>query len=398
MDMKLNHSDLSALLAKEAGISVAKSELFTKAFFDLVIEGLENDGIVKINGLGTFKITDVASRSSVNVNTGEKFEIKGHKKLSFLPADTLKDDVNQPFAMFEPVEVDDTYSDEEMPDSIEDTEENAPVETVGIDGGTAAPQSAEDAPQEEPAETVPEAADNDTVAEDTADVAPVQEQAVEEVVAVQERPAEPVMVHVPKKESRKPVEKKKKSYKWLYITLSIIIILSLAAVLYLCYFNAMPAEAEEQAVAVPVQTIESSAVNAEEKPVVTESVDAVTAATVDATTEATPESRELSNEEQALSDIIPSQENKKVYEFVMIEELNSVPLKDIALSDTHLYDITGEWKRHKVAAGETLTKIALMYYGDKKLWPYIVKHNSMSRPDDLSKGMIISIPMLEPRK
>ena len=113
MSDKLNHSDLSALLAKEAKISGAKAELFTKAMFELIIEGLEQDGIVKINGLGTFKITDVADRSSVNVNTGEKIEIKGHKKITFLPADTLKESVNQPFAMFEPVEVDENYKDED---------------------------------------------------------------------------------------------------------------------------------------------------------------------------------------------------------------------------------------------------------------------------------------------
>ena len=113
MSDKLNHSDLSALLAKEAKISGAKAELFTKAMFELIIEGLEQDGIVKINGLGTFKITDVADRSSVNVNTGEKIEIKGHKKITFLPADTLKESVNQPFEMFEPVEVDENYKDED---------------------------------------------------------------------------------------------------------------------------------------------------------------------------------------------------------------------------------------------------------------------------------------------
>lgn len=113
MSDKLNHSDLSALLAKEAKISGAKAEFFTKAMFELIIEGLEQDGIVKINGLGTFRITDVADRSSVNVNTGEKIEIKGHKKITFLPADTLKESVNQPFAMFEPVEVDENYKDED---------------------------------------------------------------------------------------------------------------------------------------------------------------------------------------------------------------------------------------------------------------------------------------------
>lgn len=128
MSDKLNHSDLSALLAKETKISGAKAELFTKSMFELIIEGLEQDGIVKINGLGTFKITDVADRSSVNVNTGEKIEIKGHKKITFLPADTLKESVNQPFAMFEPVEVDENYKDED--DSTEAVVTEDAVETV----------------------------------------------------------------------------------------------------------------------------------------------------------------------------------------------------------------------------------------------------------------------------
>ena len=83
MDAKLNQSDLISLLAKGNNISVAKAELFTKNFFDLVIEGLEQDGIVKINGLGTFKVTDVASRGSVNVNTGEKIEIKKQTKSAY---------------------------------------------------------------------------------------------------------------------------------------------------------------------------------------------------------------------------------------------------------------------------------------------------------------------------
>ena len=126
MDAKLNQSDLISLLAKENSISVAKAELFTKNFFDLIIEGLEQDGIVKINGFGTFKITDVASRGSVNVNTGEKIEIKGHRKLTFLPADALKDNVNQPFAMFEPVEVDETY----QPDAANDVEADDTVDVA----------------------------------------------------------------------------------------------------------------------------------------------------------------------------------------------------------------------------------------------------------------------------
>ena len=120
MERKLNQSDLSSLLAKHCGLSASKADTFTRTFFEVIIEGLESDGIVKINGLGTFKLIDVADRNSVNVNTREKIEIKGHRKITFVPADNLKDKVNSPFAMFEPVEIDDSYVDDNA-DTTDDT-------------------------------------------------------------------------------------------------------------------------------------------------------------------------------------------------------------------------------------------------------------------------------------
>ena len=157
MSEKLNHSDLSAMLAKDAGLSLTKADAFTKALFDIIIEGLEQEGIVKINGLGTFKITDVADRYSVNVNTGEKFEIKGHKKLTFIPAESLKESVNRPFAMFEPVEVDESYSDDEV--SVDnDTEESISV----INEGTAETPVAEKIDIREVEEEMPRENGDDT--------------------------------------------------------------------------------------------------------------------------------------------------------------------------------------------------------------------------------------------
>ena len=195
MSDKLNHSDLSALLAKETGISLAKSEAFTKALFDLIIEGLENDGLVKINGLGTFKVTEVADRYSVNVNTGEKFEIKGHKKLTFVPADTLKDSVNKPFAMFAPVEVDESYQDDA---DVLDGDDVA-VEQETMESVAAPAEETAVVPVEEPATDSAEETDVAPVedpatdsAEET-DVAPVEDPATDSAeetdVALVEDPA-----------------------------------------------------------------------------------------------------------------------------------------------------------------------------------------------------------------
>lgn len=381
MDVKLNHSDLSALLAKETGMSLVKAELFTKTVFDVIIEGLEQDGIVKINGLGTFRLTDVASRSSVNVNTGEKFEIKGHKKLVFAPADTLKDCVNRPFAMFEPVEVDESYTDDE-PDAVEDAEEKEVLQQ------NIKPEA--DNVEDEPcvAETVLPAEDVQT--ENV--TAPDEKDAPEDIsaapVAVQERSAEPVLVRVPKKDKKAPVVEKKKNFKWVYIVGVMFLVLLVGAVLYNIWHTIAPSET----LVVKSVTVVAEAQNNAEK------TDAVTGATVDATTAATPQSSELNAGEPTVSDITEAQikEKDEPYKFVIVDRLDSLQLKDITLADTDLYEFDGDWAQHRVAAGETLTRIALKYYGDKKLWPYIVKYNSLARPNDLSKGMTILIPRLKP--
>lgn len=382
MDAKLNHSDLSALLAKSAGISLAKAELFTKTVFDLIIEGLEQDGIVKINGLGTFKLTDVANRSSVNVNTGEKIEIKGHKKLVFTPADSLKECVNQPFAMFEPVEVDETYSDDEEDNSEHVTEENVAVE---------------DAKEEIADIAVDEQNVQEVVAEPEKEEEKVEEIFEKEIeqqpeqLVVQPKRREPVMVHVPKKEKKTfavPEKKKKRSYKWLYITLFALLLVSVAAVWYFTCFAVKEAPVAEQPVAVETTS---------QQPQKVYTADAVTGATVDATSGATPQEKELVTKEETLDVLVKETSEPEEYKFVITKELASLDLKDITLADTALYDIVDTWAEHKVVAHETLTRISLKYYGDKKLWPYIVKYNSMTRPDRLSKGMKILIPKLKPR-
>ena len=85
MNEKLNIQNLIELLAEKHGMDKADAESFVKEFFQLIEESLENDKYVKIRGLGTFKLIDVESRESVNINTGERFEIQGHTKVSFAP-------------------------------------------------------------------------------------------------------------------------------------------------------------------------------------------------------------------------------------------------------------------------------------------------------------------------
>lgn len=75
-------------MAEKLGLTKKSADAFSKAFWNVIIEGLNADGIVRIKGFGTFKLVDISSRESVNVATGERFVIQGHKRVSFVPDDT----------------------------------------------------------------------------------------------------------------------------------------------------------------------------------------------------------------------------------------------------------------------------------------------------------------------
>jgi len=106
MNNKLLLQDLTDQLADAGKLKKKDAEEFLRAFFKNAEDGLFEDGILKINGLGTLKLVLVEARKSVNVSTGEEFEIREHYKVSFIPDADLKNAVNQPYAHLEPVELD----------------------------------------------------------------------------------------------------------------------------------------------------------------------------------------------------------------------------------------------------------------------------------------------------
>ena len=100
---KIYIDNLAAELAAKRDISQKQARLFLKVFVETVQKGIADDGLVKVKGLGTFKLVDVEARESVSVNTGERVMIEGHQKLSFIPDATMKELVNRPFSAFETV-------------------------------------------------------------------------------------------------------------------------------------------------------------------------------------------------------------------------------------------------------------------------------------------------------
>ena len=107
MEKKYTLQDLAALLAERESLPLEQAEDFVRSFFELTEEGLLKDSFVKVTGFGTFKLVEVSERESVNINTGERFQISGHNKISFTPDGTLRELVNRPFAHFTTVTLND---------------------------------------------------------------------------------------------------------------------------------------------------------------------------------------------------------------------------------------------------------------------------------------------------
>ena len=206
-EQRISGGQMAAALSSMSTLSSNEAERFVDTFFDVIRSSLVTDKIVKVRGLGTFKLVDVEARESVKVGTGERFTIEGHSKVTFTPDPVLRDAVNRPFADFEtvvinegvdiaaleamePVEVSYEDSVQEIEDvapstlSVEEqhSEEPAeqPVEVPVEESGDDSTEEAVDT-MEEPIDTTEESDDN------TEEPVDIPDEPVEETV---EAPAE----------------------------------------------------------------------------------------------------------------------------------------------------------------------------------------------------------------
>ncbi len=185
MNNKVTFPELVEQVAQYANTSKRMSELFLKELFATISQSLIDGESVKVKGIGTFKLTEVSPRKSVDVNTGEEIEIPGHKKLSFAPDKDMAEAINQPFMHFETEILDDDVTDDQL---------------AAIDAGEPTEASAEAAPVEEetddtaateaPAAEAPVAAEEEVVMPPVF-VAPVEEPESEEAETEAEAPVEP---------------------------------------------------------------------------------------------------------------------------------------------------------------------------------------------------------------
>lgn len=185
MNNKVTFPELVEQVAQYANTSKRMSELFLKELFATISQSLIDGESVKVKGIGTFKLTEVNPRKSVDVNTGEEIEIPGHKKLSFAPDKDMAEAINQPFMHFETEILDDDVTDDQL---------------AAIDAGVPTEAPAEAAPVEEetddttdteaPAAEAPAAADEEVVMPPVF-VAPAEEPESEEAETEAEASVEP---------------------------------------------------------------------------------------------------------------------------------------------------------------------------------------------------------------
>lgn len=130
MSDKITLQELVESFARKCQLDPAEAALFVKEFLNLIEEALARDKYVKVKGLGTFKLINIESRKSVDVNTGESIEIKEHTRVSFVPETGLRDLINKPFAHFQSVLLNDDVHFEDLPDEGSVSEVNEEGEEI----------------------------------------------------------------------------------------------------------------------------------------------------------------------------------------------------------------------------------------------------------------------------
>ena len=168
-------SDFASELVGRYGLKEEEATEFISAMFDIICEQLDGaDKQVKVKGLGTFKVTSVGARASVDVNTGERIIIEGRNKISFTPEVMLRDRVNRPFVQFETVVLNDGVDFSEIDNEFNGSKQEvaASDSTVETANETVA-DDAEEVAEEAVVETIDASVDESVVGaeEDKSDVA-----------------------------------------------------------------------------------------------------------------------------------------------------------------------------------------------------------------------------------
>ena len=425
MNEKLNIQNLTDELAENYNINRKDAEVFIKEFFSVIEEGLEKDKYVKIKGFGTFKLIEVDSRESVNVNTGERFEIQGHSKVTFTPDSNIKEAVNKPFSPFQTVVLAEGVivdaPEENLIDALSDDipdEESVAEESVAEEPNPVIEETVAEEPtpviEESVAEERTPVVEESVVEEQPAkvEILPIFD---DEAIKTKDQPVshqQEVMALKLSEEKRKEISKKadhsSTPYLMFLAVLTIMVCLGVVAYIYYpdlveddvpitprpSYINTQKQEAESTVVA-PVDATE----------ITTASDSIAAAAEVQAQPEVLPKKevtapvavREESVPKTATQSAIPVATQSQTTNKTMVNQASQTtkPTVTIKVGNTE-YIVDGEITTHVLEKGETLFALSRKYYGKNAMYICIIEYNKdvIKNPDNVPSGTRLRIPKL----
>ncbi len=98
MNEKLTVHEWIEEIVQRSGANKSFAEEMMHRLPAIIEKGLMRDGVVRLKGLGVFRLRWVAARTGRNPQTGETIDIPGHSKVVFKPEKKLRDYVNRPYS------------------------------------------------------------------------------------------------------------------------------------------------------------------------------------------------------------------------------------------------------------------------------------------------------------
>ena len=386
---KLTIQEIARVLTEKNGLEQREANRFASEMFAIIQQRLETDQLVKVKGLGTFKMIDVEARESVSVRTGERVVIDGHAKVSFIPDNLMRELVNKPFSQFETVVLNEGVEFDDLTDNVTEEELQA-EESLTVE------KPAVEIPQEpEPAvEPAVEPVAEESVAEEPAPV--VEEPVIEEPVAEDAVAEEPVaedeesaavapLLDIPDEEEEEEAEDGHSWYFWLLTSLAVLAAIA-AAGLGGYQYGKMQASLIADTVYVHdtvlvAQQEDTLAVEEKAAPEKSQPVD--------------EPARPVAEKSQPVVEQ-PTVPEQKPATTAAKPEVDKYAAKDERVR-LGAYRIVGLEREVKVLPGQTFYSICKAHLGSE-MQCYVEVYNDLPRNPKVKEGQIIKIPKLELKK
>ena len=389
---KLTIQEIAKILVEKNKLTVKEANQFAAVVFEVIQEGLDTEGQVKVKGLGTFKKIQVEARESVSVRTGERVMIDSHAKITFTPDALMKELVNKPFSQFETVilndgvefeDLADDLTEEELSelDSMENTEEEAtqqvskeqevvPEETVATSAETTI-TSAET--EKSSVETTNTSAEKETVVRPLMDIVDNTIEQEDEKPETEEEDDED--------EANEEEEEGGSSWKKVvgYVLLTLLL---MAASAYAGFWYGQQHATKDVDDATDVENVTDSI-----EVIEVDSADVLDVPSVEQPSVEKP-AEEQSAVEKPQTKTEPEQAKQTEEPFWKKYEAMDARVR------TGAYHIVGTDREVKVRAGETLSKISRRELGEG-MSCYIEVYNGLKGNSELKEGQVIKIPKLK---